>query len=252
MFFKNDKPEHVLLALMACLGVYLFVFMYLQISSIPDYRQTKSFDTYSELVQEQVELTPNNIERDAYSGGDISSVSRDLNDQRIASSDDWSESQYEGDPKENAKEIERQLFESTGEKQRREELLESHNAQLDANKKQEEQGPKEEQFSEGQYSGNVMVEFELQGRTAYKKDNWYVRNPGYTCGTKSNGVVVVQVRVNRNGNVVHAQLHASTSKGLSDCMIDKAIAYAKKSRFNYASASAQTQTGTIKYQFIAQ
>ena len=31
-----------------------------------------------------------------------------------------------------------------------------------------------------------MVEFELSGRTAFKKDNWYVRNPGYTCGKNSN------------------------------------------------------------------
>jgi len=82
MFVNKDKPEHVLLALLACLGVYLFVFMYLQISSFPDYRQTKSFDTYSELVQEDVELTANNIESEDFSGGEVSSVSRDVNDQR--------------------------------------------------------------------------------------------------------------------------------------------------------------------------
>ena len=76
MFINKDKPEHVLLALLACLGVYLFVFMYLQISSFPDYRQTKSFDTYSELVQEDVELTANNIDSENFAGGAVSSVSR--------------------------------------------------------------------------------------------------------------------------------------------------------------------------------
>ena len=95
MFLNKDKPEHVLLALLACLGVYLFVFMYLQISSFPDYRQIKSFDTYSEIVQEDIELTANNIESENFSGGEVSSVSRNINDQRSSSSDDWSETVYE-------------------------------------------------------------------------------------------------------------------------------------------------------------
>ena len=89
MFLNKDKPEHVLLGLLSCLGVYLLVFMYLQISSFPDYRRTKSFDTYSEIVQEDIELTANNIESENFSGGDVSSVSRDINDQRSSSMDDW-------------------------------------------------------------------------------------------------------------------------------------------------------------------
>ena len=160
MFVNKDKPEHVLLALLACLGVYLFVFMYLQISSFPDYRQTKSFDTYSELVQEDVELTANNIESEDFSGGEVSSVSRDVNDQRSSSSEDWSESTYEGDPEQNAKEIERQLFESTGEQERRDQLKEEHNARLEELAKEAESKPIIKEVSENQFSGNVMVEFE--------------------------------------------------------------------------------------------
>ena len=251
MFVNKDKPEHVLLALLACLGVYLFVFMYLQISSFPDYRQTKSFDTYSELVQEDVELTANNIESEDFSGGEVSSVSRDLNDERL-SSEDWSESTYEGDPEQNAKEIERQLFESTGEQERRDQLQDEHEARLEQLAKEAESKPSIKEVSENQFSGNVMVEFELSGRNAFKNDNWYVRNPGYTCGKNSNGLVVVQIKVNRNGNVVFAQVNSSLSNGASDCMLKKAVEYAKKSRFNYSSASAQTQSGLIKYRFVAQ
>ena len=251
MFVNKDKPEHVLLALLACLGVYLFVFMYLQISSFPDYRQTKSFDTYSELVQEDVELTANNIESEDFSGGEVSSVSRDLNDERL-SSEDWSESTYEGDPEQNAKEIERQLFESTGEQERRDQLQDEHEARLEQLAKEAESKPSIKEVSENQFSGNVMVEFELSGRNAFKNDNWYVRNPGYTCGKNSNGLVVVQIKVNRNGNVVFAQVNSSLSNEASDCMLKKAVEYAKKSRFNYSSASAQTQSGLIKYRFVAQ
>ena len=252
MFVNKDKPEHILLASLACLGVYLFVFMYLQISSFPDYRQTKSFDTYSELVQEDVELTANNIESEDFSGGKVSSVSRDINDQRASSSDDWTESTYEGNPEQNAKEIERQLFASTGEQERRDQLQEEHNARLEESAKEAESKPSIKEVSENQFSGNVMVEFELSGRTAFKEDNWYVRNPGYTCGKNSNGIVVVQIKVNRNGNVVFAQVNSSLSKGASECMLNKAVEYAKKSRFNYSSASAQTQSGLIKYRFVAQ
>ena len=161
MFVNKDKPEHVLLALLACLGVYLFVFMYLQISSFPDYRQTKSFDTYSELVHEDVELTANNIESEDFSGGEVSSVSRDLNDERLSSSEDWSESTYEGDPEQNAKEIERQLFESTGEQERRDQLQDEHEARLEQLAKEAESKPSIKEVSENQFSGNVMVEFEL-------------------------------------------------------------------------------------------
>lgn len=252
MFVNKDKPEHVLLALLACLVVYLFVFMYLQISSFPDYRQTKSFDTYSELVQEDVELTANNIESEDFSGGEVSSLSRDVNDQRASGSDDWSESTYEGDPEQNAKEIERQLFESTGERERREKLQDEYEARLEQLAKEPESKPSNNEVSENQFSGNVMVEFKLSGRNAFKNDNWYVRNPGYTCGKNSNGLVVVQIKVNRNGNVVFAQVNSSLSNGASDCMLKKAIEYAKKSRFNYSSASAQTQSGLIKYRFVAQ
>ena len=252
MLFKKDKPEHVVIALMSCLGVYLFVFMYLQISSFPDYRQLSTFDTYSELVQDQVELKADNIESDSYNGGPISSVTRNQNDTRASSMDDWSESEYEGDPEDNAKEIERQLFENTGQQEKREEILESHQARLDALEKEKESKPASNRDSHSQFSGNVMVDFDLSGRTAFKNDNWYVRNPGYTCGTNSRGFVVVEVKVNRNGNVVSAQINSASSNGLSECMMQKAIAYAKKSRFNYTSAAAQVQTGVIRYRFAAQ
>ena len=252
MFLNKDKPEHVLLALLACLGVYLFVFMYLQISSFPDYRQIKSFDTYSEIVQEDIELTANNIESENFSGGEVSSVSRNINDQRSSSSDDWSESVYEGDPEQNAKEIERQLFESTGEQERRNQLQDEHNARLEQLAREAESKSSMKDVSQNQFSGNVMVEFELSGRKAFKNDNWYVRNPGYTCGKNSNGLVVVQIKVNRNGNVVHAQVNATLSNGASDCMLKKAVEYAKKSRFNYSSVATHTQSGVIKYRFVAQ
>ena len=116
MDLGKNKTEHVLLALLACLGVYLFVFMYLQISSIPDYREIKSSNTNSELVQEQVVLTADNIDSDAFVGGEVAAISRDANDSREFSNEDWSESTYKGDPEENAKEIERQLFEKAYER----------------------------------------------------------------------------------------------------------------------------------------
>ena len=94
-----------------------------------------------------------------------------------------------------------------------------------------------------------MVEWELTGRTAYKNDNWYVRNPGYTCGYNSKGTIVVRIKVNRNGSVVDAQVDNASSIQVSACMKSKALEYAKKSRFDFKSSGSTIQTGYISYKF---
>jgi len=95
-----------------------------------------------------------------------------------------------------------------------------------------------------------MVDWSLSGRTAHQNNNWYVRNPGYTCGYGSSGKVSVQIIVNQNGDVVSAT--ASGSASANDCMIQQALKYAKLSRFNYSGSAPKTQTGTIIYTFVGQ
>jgi hypothetical protein len=42
------------------------------------------------------------------------------------------------------------------------------------------------------------------------------------------------------------------SAGSSKCMIDQAVSYARKSRFNFSGSAAKSQEGTITYTFISQ
>ena len=49
------------------------------------------------------------------------------------------------------------------------------------------------------YGGNVMVSWSLTERTAYLNNNWYVRNPGYTCDQDSYGKITIQIKVDQNG-----------------------------------------------------
>lgn len=94
-----------------------------------------------------------------------------------------------------------------------------------------------------------MVDFVLNGRAPYDNDIWYVRNPGYTCGKGVAGTIVVNIKVNANGNVTSA-IPASDVSGVDPCLVEKAIEYAKKSRFN--SSAKAMQEGSITYKFKAQ
>ena len=96
-----------------------------------------------------------------------------------------------------------------------------------------------------------MVEWRLDGRTAFENNNWWVRNPGYTCGYGASGKVVIKISVDQSGKVLQAVYDANASSGANPCMIEQAQLYAKKSKFNYME-SAKQQAGVIIYRFISQ
>jgi hypothetical protein len=100
--------------------------------------------------------------------------------------------------------------------------------------------------SDSRAKGRVLVSFSLTNPIRYG-DNIVV--PGYRC--EKGGEVVVDVTVNRSGDVVAA----AVNKGLSDsdnCMHETALDAARRSRFNLDSAAPERQTGTITYLFIPQ
>ena len=103
-----------------------------------------------------------------------------------------------------------------------------------------------------QYAGRVMVSFKVGlQRTAFNNNNWYVRNPGYTCN-KGSGRVVVNVVVSSNGRVKKATINRELSVNANQCMLDKGLEYARMSRFNILSSMNQEETGYISYEFISQ
>jgi TonB family protein len=136
------------------------------------------------------------------------------------------------------------------------------NARAAARKQREEERKRQEELRkqgnnqngsngrEGSIPKNQpMVDFALAGRTPYDNDIWYVRNPGYTCGKGVGGTVIVNIKVNSNGNVTEAVPHGNVSS-LDPCLVEKAVEYAKKSRFN--ASSKPSQEGSITYKFKPQ
>ncbi len=74
----------------------------------------------------------------------------------------------------------------------------------------------------------------------------YLANPVYTC--ESFGKVVINVKVNSSGEVTEATYNQRSSTTKNGCLVDNAIKYALKSRFDPKSGSEE-QVGSITYLF---
>ena len=172
----------------------------------------------------------------------ISNLATDANDNREKSYEDYS-TNFEDLSEEammSAKELEAKYFEDAA----------ANNDRTDVATSMEEHKLNETKLNNDNvttggtnaFAGEVMISFSLKGRKSYS-----LPNPGYTCN--GSGVVVIQIKVDKSGNVKDATYLARSSNGASSCMIQRAMKYAKKSRFDY-NASVTMQTGTITYKFI--
>ena len=114
-------------------------------------------------------------------------------------------------------------------------------------KKREEQkqllGEKEAQkkeFTNNLAARRTSVSYSLLNRNSYK-----LPPPIYTC--IEGGKVVVNIEVNALGYVTDANFNERSSNTSNGCLVENAIAYALKARFN--SSEKESQKGTITYQF---
>lgn len=90
----------------------------------------------------------------------------------------------------------------------------------------------------------TTVTYSLKGRTAME-----LRNPVFTC--ESSGKVVITIRVNASGRVIKAAYNKVLSTTQNGCLIDSALEYAQRSRFNTLTAM-NDQQGLITYNFPGQ
>ena len=74
-------------------------------------------------------------------------------------------------------------------------------------------------------------------------------NPVYVCDAF--GKVVLHIEVSNLGKVIEATLNKNSSTTTNECLIESAINYAKKARFN-TDVSKPTQMGSINYIFPGQ
>jgi hypothetical protein len=244
--------------IIAAFATYIGIFMYLQLTSIPEYFEIKPFTEGARLEKpkEEVALKPENIEvPPQFEAGKVTNTARDMNDNRSRSEEDWTATKSTSEDVEKmVREEERKMFEETGGAAKRKAIQ-----QMDEERKKNEKNKSNtpvkstnsQTGSNNAVKGNVMVEWSLQNRMPHQNNEWNVRNPGYTCGHGSTGRVVIVIKVGQDGRVVSASAEASGSSTANSCMIEQALKYAKLSRFDY-SPTEVNQSGKIYYTFISQ
>ena len=207
------------------------------------------------IIQEDEEqITPEDVEvpPDFDFNADVKNMSQNVHDERDASFEDYSENRSPEQIAKDIKALEAQMKNEAGGSARRAQLQDL----IDQRKEQKEIAENAKTTnsqsnlptSDNKFAGQTMVSYDLNGRKAHNNNDWFVRNPGYTCNG-SNGVVVVNVRVNSNGDVTSASYDERASNRANECMISQALKYAKKSRF-MSSSQSKHQTGYIKYTFV--
>lgn len=102
----------------------------------------------------------------------------------------------------------------------------------------------EESDTEEEYSGPTNVTYFLENRS--KK---YLPIPVYTC--KGGGLVIVDIIVNPKGKVIASSISNDSNTG-EQCLLETALKYALRTRFNSDYNAESRQKGYITYQFIPQ
>lgn len=110
----------------------------------------------------------------------------------------------------------------------------------EAKQKLGEKEAQKEEFTDYLANRQTSVSYSLKDRNNYR-----LPPPIYTC--IEGGKVVINIKVDQNGKVIDAQLNSKSSGTSNGCLVENAITYALKARFN--SSSRQTQPGTITYLF---
>lgn len=251
----NDILDRYKFGIIAAFAAYILLFMYLEMESYTQYFPIQPFHegSYIEIPKEEIEIKPENIEvPQDFQAADVKNISRDMNDPRERSMDKWTQNQSASDVEKSVKEYEKKLFEESGGEANRKKIQQ----EMDERNKQKTtttsktKDPNTKAGGNTAFAGSVMVDWSLSNRNPHQNNNWYVRNPGYTCGTGSSGKVSVVIKVNQGGEVISAV--PSSTGGANGCMIEQAVKYAKLSRFNFSDSAPKIQEGTITYTFISQ
>jgi hypothetical protein len=239
MFILIDRHK---LGILAAFSVYILVFIFLEIITYQTYFPIQPFNDQPTILitTDELLITKENLQVEQ----DLKNISKDQNDLSEQSINNWQENKSDKIIQ-SIKDYEKSLHQDNVSKN--DNIVKENK---DDNNNLKPQVSNTNNNVKTAYSGNVMVSWSLTERTAYLNNNWYVRNPGYTCDQDSYGKITIQIKVDQNGSVIYASV---LEKGdASQCMINQAIKYAKLSRFNYSITATPNQIGTITYTFISQ
>ncbi|MDB4292076.1 hypothetical protein N9954_01615 [Maribacter sp.] len=114
-------------------------------------------------------------------------------------------------------------------------------------KKREEAKQKlgEKEASKETFTNNLAKRQTSVSYSLVERNSRRLPPPIYTC--IEGGKVVINIKVNSLGHVVEADFNERSSGTANGCLVDNAISYALKAKFN--SSSRADQKGTITYLF---
>jgi len=248
--------------IIATFMLHLGGLLYLQVETYSTLLPGRNNDMMSEVIAEEdfIELNPDQIlSNEMNPSNDIRNITRDVNDSRDRSSTDYNSHYTDTDIDQQVRDLEQQYFnefqqsrDESGQNGQQSATPVTTPSPVKPNKQNVTQSTNSN--SNNQYSGgNVMVDYQVgsKERKPHNNNLWYVRNPGYTCGGGSNGKVYVSIKVNQNGDVYQAKYIPEKSQNATQCMIDQALVYAYKSRFEYDKGTSTQENGWILYTFVS-
>jgi len=165
----------------------------------------------------------------------------DANDSRERSYEDFSTQQIDQDVLKEAKELEQKYIDEW-KATHPDEDPPKYNADIVLNKDDNSKNSVDNEGSNA-FAGTVITSYDLKNRKAHS-----LEPPAYTCNR--GGTVVIQIKVDQAGKVKGTSYLSGMSSSATECMINQAIKYAKRARFNYSSSAPSPQTGTITYKFV--
>lgn len=193
---------------------------------------------------EQMQQLQNNMPSE-----EVYNMATDASDNRKKSYENYSTQQMDQQVQQEAKQLEQQYFEEwasthegqfpkSGRGQEKDETSNQESRNNDVNEQTIKTG------GANAFAGEVLVSYYLPDRKAHD-----LPKPGYTCN--SSGTVVLDIKVDKAGDVKSVSFNPNLSKGATECMVEKALKYAKRSRFNFSGSADNNQNGTITYKFVS-
>jgi hypothetical protein len=103
----------------------------------------------------------------------------------------------------------------------------------------------EKEADKKEFTNNLAKRRTSVSYSLVNRNNYRLPPPIYTC--IEGGKVVINITVDALGNVTEADFNAKSSGTSNGCLVDNAITYALKAKFN--SSDKASQKGTITYIF---
>ncbi|UKN02161.1 energy transducer TonB [Paracrocinitomix mangrovi] len=249
-----DYIEKYKFAIFGTIGIHILFFFYANFTTLKQPYKIYQETTEIYIPLEDIEMDPEimkilEVEKKEGIAEEVTNISADQNDKRDKSFENFSSQELDEQVENEAKALEQQYFDewasthdnsgdnSSSASDKDSQLDKKNNSNNINNRNMDSDGA-------NAVAGEVMVSYSLDNRKAHS-----LPRPGYTCN--SSGTVVIDVKVDQAGNVKSASVNTSRSNGATECMIDKALTYAKKSRFNFSNKAPGSQSGTITYKFVS-